>query len=71
MFNEKITNILPFALTLSVFAYLWLLVETFTTQESTCEKINGNEFYTNEIKLKSTITIFPHIVSAETILVWN
>ena len=50
MFSEKITNILPFALTLSVFAYLWLLVETFTTQESTCEKINGNEFYTNEIK---------------------
>ena len=38
--------------TLSVFAYLWLLVENFTSQESACEKINRNEFYTKEIKLQ-------------------
>ena len=58
MFSEKITSILPFALILSVFAYPWLLVETFTTQESTCEKINGNEFYTNELNRNQQLPYF-------------
>jgi hypothetical protein len=69
MFGENIENILPCIIGFISICLSLIIGRDFHNSRINFEKINGIKFYTKEMKYKSTITIFPHIVSVETILV--